>query len=245
MKHELPMSGVVSPMDAPTMSSLEMVDYINADRKAKAEAAGVGFPCKKYRKLSHDNFLKKVPKVLGENDCRKFLRQYKDSTGRDLPCYNFPKREACLMALSYSYELQAQVFDRMTALEGGATANPLDLSGILDLTIPQMQDCIAKAGIFVIPQGFWVSLKSTSEVVMTRRQRKSREEVRSPACSDFAIQYLFETNLSRKDFMKKHSRNLSAVASGDLEVSCTRTMRYRLKCRHDTARRMLSGYRSS
>jgi hypothetical protein len=69
----------------PAMSSLEMVDYINADRKSKAEAEGMEFPCKKYRKLSHDNFLKKVPKVLGENDCRKFLRQYKDTTGRELP----------------------------------------------------------------------------------------------------------------------------------------------------------------
>ncbi|HAF2130307.1 TPA: Rha family transcriptional regulator, partial [Salmonella enterica] len=56
------------------MSSLAMVDYINAERKAKAEAEGLTFPCKRYRKLSHDNFLKKVPKVLGENDCRKFLR---------------------------------------------------------------------------------------------------------------------------------------------------------------------------
>jgi hypothetical protein len=31
--------------------------------------------------------------------------------------YRFPKREASLMAMSYSYELQAKVFDKMTALE--------------------------------------------------------------------------------------------------------------------------------
>ncbi|HBV3455714.1 TPA: hypothetical protein MDU28_004478 [Klebsiella pneumoniae] len=30
----------------PTMSSLQMVDYINADRKAKAEAEGLTFPVK-------------------------------------------------------------------------------------------------------------------------------------------------------------------------------------------------------
>ncbi|HAU5758706.1 TPA: hypothetical protein JD349_27310, partial [Serratia marcescens] len=43
--------------------------------------------------------------------------QYTDPTGRELPCLHLPKREACLMAMSYSYEIQAKVFDRMTALE--------------------------------------------------------------------------------------------------------------------------------
>lgn len=60
----------------PTMSSLELVDYINADRKAKAEAAGMTFPCKKYRILKHNDFLKKVPKVLGEEHSGKFFAQY-------------------------------------------------------------------------------------------------------------------------------------------------------------------------
>ncbi|MDJ7445120.1 Rha family transcriptional regulator, partial [Salmonella enterica] len=96
------------------------------------------FPCKKYRKLSHDNFLKKVPKVLGENYCRKFLRQYKDSTGRDLPCYNFPKREACLMAMSYSYELQAAVYDYMEELEH-------QKGGYLGYTISELQNIVASA----------------------------------------------------------------------------------------------------
>ena len=59
-------------ISAPTMSSLEMVDYINANRKAKAEAEGLSFPCKKYRKLSHKNFMPKVLKVLGETSA-KFL----------------------------------------------------------------------------------------------------------------------------------------------------------------------------
>lgn len=43
----------------PTMSSLEMVDYINADRKAKAEAAGLKYPCKEYRLLKHNDLLKR------------------------------------------------------------------------------------------------------------------------------------------------------------------------------------------
>lgn len=32
--------------ELPTMTSLKMVDYINADRKSKAEAEGLLFPCK-------------------------------------------------------------------------------------------------------------------------------------------------------------------------------------------------------
>jgi len=86
------------------MSSLELVKFINASRKP-----GEGV-------LTHDNFLKKVSVVLG-GDAVKFNGIYQDSMNRSRPCFRFPKREACLMAMSYSYELQAKVFDRMTALE--------------------------------------------------------------------------------------------------------------------------------
>lgn len=122
----------------PTMSSLAMVDYINAERRAKAEAEGLEFPCKRYRTLKHNDFLKKVPKVLGEKHSGKFFAQYKDSTGRDLPCYNFPKREACLMAMSYSYELQAAVYDYMEELEH-------QKGGYLGYTISELQNIVASA----------------------------------------------------------------------------------------------------
>lgn len=81
----------------PIMTSLELVAYINADRKSK----GLTFPCKKYRRLQHKHFLAKVPKVLGEINSAKFSAEYMDSTGRRLPSYEFPKREACLMAMSH------------------------------------------------------------------------------------------------------------------------------------------------
>ncbi|SCZ72151.1 MULTISPECIES: Rha family transcriptional regulator [Photorhabdus] len=109
-----------SVTEAPTMTSLEMVDYINAERKAKAEAEGMGFPCKKYRKLEHRSFMKKVPKVLGEASEKFFsVDTFINGTGGEVErdIYRFPKRESCLMAMSYSYELQAQVFDHMTELE--------------------------------------------------------------------------------------------------------------------------------
>lgn len=89
---------------AVTMTSLELVDYINSQREAEAA------------ELAHSDFLKKVPQVLGK-DAGNFSSIYLDSMNRQKPCYAFPKREACLMAMSYSYDLQAKVFDRMTALE--------------------------------------------------------------------------------------------------------------------------------
>ena len=88
-----------------TMTSVELVDYINSQRK-ESEA-----------ELRHRDFTAKVPKVLGEEMCEKFRTSLKDAYGRDQLGYRFPKREACLLAMSYSYELQAKVFDRMTELE--------------------------------------------------------------------------------------------------------------------------------
>lgn len=97
-----------STNQAVTMTSLELVEFINSQRKAD-EAV-----------LRHDSFMVKVPKVLGEKDAQNFLDVYADAYGRQQRCYVFPKREACLMAMSYSYELQAVVYDRMTALEAKA-----------------------------------------------------------------------------------------------------------------------------
>ncbi len=89
-----------------TMTSLELVQFINNQRD-------VGAP-----ELAHSDFLKKVLLVLG-NDAGNFSSVYLGGNGQERPCYKFPKREACLMAMSYSYDLQAKVFDRMTELENG------------------------------------------------------------------------------------------------------------------------------
>ena len=105
------------------MSSPEIVDFIN-EYRAKNESNPV--------QLRHDSFMAKVPKVLGENQSPKFIGDYKDAKGRTYPCYHFPKREACLMAMSYSYELQAQVFDRMTAMEQHIAAQNLPSYAIDD-----------------------------------------------------------------------------------------------------------------
>ncbi|MEB0133393.1 phage antirepressor KilAC domain-containing protein [Pseudomonas sp. CCI2.4] len=104
-----------------SMTSLELVDFINIRREAQAEKAGLPFPCGLYTRMVHHNFMVKVPKVLGSVSAPKFLGVDTFISGkganstRDI--YILPKREACLMAMSYSYELQAAVFDHMTELE--------------------------------------------------------------------------------------------------------------------------------
>lgn len=87
-----------------TMSSLEMVDFINSTRE---EGSAI---------LAHSDFLKKVPLVL-KGDEGNFSSIYLDSMNREKPCYKFPKREAMLMAMSYSCTLQAKVYDHMEKLE--------------------------------------------------------------------------------------------------------------------------------
>ena len=108
--------------DQVTMVSLELVDYINDSRKFDEKPV----------QLRHADFMAKVPKVLGGELSEKFRSVYTDTTGRTLPCYRFPKREACLMAMSYSYELQAQIFDRMTAMENHIAAQNLPSYAIDD-----------------------------------------------------------------------------------------------------------------
>lgn len=95
-----------------TITSMELVQLINNMRDS-------GGP-----EIRHDNFMAKVPKVLCEKDALHSKGIYKDAYGREKPCYHFKKREACLMAMSYSYDLQAKVFDKMTALEAATAVAP-------------------------------------------------------------------------------------------------------------------------
>ncbi len=90
------------------MTSLELVDFINQQRKE-------GEP-----ELLHKNFLAKVPDVLGGTSA-DFSADLPDAYGRPRRGYRFPKREACLMAMSYSYDMHAKVFDRMAGLAAKQT----------------------------------------------------------------------------------------------------------------------------
>ncbi|UVW54659.1 Rha family transcriptional regulator [Klebsiella variicola] len=178
---------VLSENKAPTMSSLEMVEYINGDRKSKCEAEGLAFPCRKYRKLSHKNFMAKVPKVLGTTSA-KFLADDIFTSGNGAQSVrkicNFPKREACLMAMSYSYELQAQVFDRMTALEGGQDVNLLDFSGLTEMTIQQMTTRVAAAEKFSFEEH-----GQPGSALMSRRKKEKKAIKRAEQLVKDLIQF--------------------------------------------------------
>ncbi|EHU00500.1 phage protein [Pantoea stewartii subsp. stewartii DC283] len=73
------------------------------------------------------------------------------------------------MAMSYSYELQAQVFDHMTALEGGSDVNLLDFSGLADMAISEMQNRVAAAEKFSFEEH-----GQTGSALMTRRKKEKR-----------------------------------------------------------------------
>ena len=64
---------------------------------------------------AHSDFTTKAKLVLGK-DSRNFSDIYLDSMNRKQDCLALPEREACLMAMSYSYELQAQVYDAWQSL---------------------------------------------------------------------------------------------------------------------------------
>lgn len=95
-----------------TMSSVDIVEMINIFRKEEGIRTG-----KPFIELRHDSFMAKVPEVLGKYHAPKFFGTQKYGNNNSRKIYNFPKREACLMAMSYSYELQAIVYDRMTEAE--------------------------------------------------------------------------------------------------------------------------------
>ena len=89
-----------------TMSSLEIVNLINQERKLESERTGL-----KWIELRHDTFMSKVPKVLGENHAPKFSGTQKYGKNNTRLIYNLPQREAFLMVMSESYELQAKLYD--------------------------------------------------------------------------------------------------------------------------------------
>ncbi len=87
-----------------TMSSVEIVEVINAMRgPGKAE-------------LRHDHFMEKLRGHPGINH-PNFRGVYFDPKGEQRPCYYLPKREAELMVMSESLEVQTKVYDRLTELE--------------------------------------------------------------------------------------------------------------------------------
>ncbi|AUR94778.1 hypothetical protein NVP1198B_68 [Vibrio phage 1.198.B._10N.286.54.F4] len=77
-------------------------------------------------KDAHSNFMKKAEKVLGDK-LVNFYEDEKYSKGTR-KILLLPEREACLMAMSYSYELQAHVFDAWQELKNKKSASLPDFT---------------------------------------------------------------------------------------------------------------------
>lgn len=137
-----------------TMSSLEIVKYVNSTRKTgDAE-------------VTHADFLKKVPKVLNGVE-GKFSSYYIASNGKQNPCYNFPKRESMLMAMSYSYELQAQLFDAWQELEQSS-----DLPNVQQKTFLHPLEITSAISLAVLPVLKSYGIDHNSAVISANRTAK-------------------------------------------------------------------------
>ena len=77
----------------------------------------------------HDNVMADIRKMLSELGLSSpdFSGEYKDSTGRTLPCFNLPKRETMILVSGYSIPMRARIIDRWQELEGTAP-KPVELS---------------------------------------------------------------------------------------------------------------------
>ncbi|WP_447896736.1 hypothetical protein [Stenotrophomonas acidaminiphila] len=179
-----------------TMTSLELVEFVNEFRAEQARLEGAAFPSKGYAKLEHSDFLKKVPEVLGAAVAGNFSGYYTASNGKANPLYTFPKREACLMAMSYSYEIQAVVFDRMTELEQ-KQAQPRELTKleILQAALESEQRRIEVE-------------KERDHAIATKAEIGSRREATAMARASAAVR---EANRLR-DELGRNSRHATVIA---------------------------------
>lgn len=94
-----------------TMSSVDIVKLINSERKIEGND----------KVLLHKQFLEKCSKVIGLELSQKFGSVYKDGSGKENRCLALPERESILMVMSYSYALQAKVYDAYKELESKQT----------------------------------------------------------------------------------------------------------------------------
>lgn len=146
----------------PTMSSLELVEVINEERKSDATTVGT-----RYVPLRHDNFLVKIEKHPGIQS-PKFLGDYTDDRGRPQKCYHLPKREAELMVMSESLKVQTRVYDRMMEQEAVA-ALPRNTGNAL--SVPNFEDPIAAAEAWVAAKKQERAEAARADLEATKREQ--------------------------------------------------------------------------
>jgi phage regulator Rha-like protein len=165
-----------------TMTSLEIVELINKERAtlfANGEA-------KKYTELKHNDFMKKAREVVGEG-VGNFSQTYQHpQNGQDYPMFSFPKREATLMAMSYSPKISAAVYDAMTAAE----ARVQELEKPAALALPNFSNPAeaARAWALQYEESLRLSTEVAQQAVIVTQQAVVIEEAK-PAV-EFMEQYV-------------------------------------------------------
>jgi hypothetical protein len=104
------MSTITTISAAKTMSSVDLVEVINGMREDGAA------------ELLHKNFIVKIESHPGI-DAAKFLASQKYGNNNTRKIYNLPEREARLMVMSESLEVQTAVLDRLIKVE---SVGPID-----------------------------------------------------------------------------------------------------------------------
>lgn len=93
-----------------TMTSLQLVEFINHLRKQECNGT--------YTELRHDHFMIKIKDVLKAAPINLGTAFYEvNGAKRERKIAIFEKREAMLMAMSYSYDIQAVVYDAWETAE--------------------------------------------------------------------------------------------------------------------------------
>lgn len=90
----------------------------------------------------HKDVLDKIRKTLDECgiSSAEFSAQYKDATGRSLPCFKLPRRECDLIIAGYSAKYRLAIIDRWQELEAAQQFKiPTTLSGALRLAAAQAE----------------------------------------------------------------------------------------------------------
>lgn len=83
----------------------------------------------------HDHVMRDIKIMLEElgTSAPSFGGSYVGDNGKQLPCFNLPKRESLILVSGYSIELRARIIDRWQELETAVAARP-----VLDFSDPKV-----------------------------------------------------------------------------------------------------------
>ncbi|MCL1485149.1 phage antirepressor KilAC domain-containing protein (plasmid) [Marinobacter sp. M3C] len=101
------------------MTGLILSSKNNEPTMSSRDIAGL---CEK----DHKHVLTDIRKMLEELEIQSagFSAQYKDSTGRTLPCFSLPRRECDILIAGYNIRYRAAIVDRWRELESNVPALP-------------------------------------------------------------------------------------------------------------------------